>query len=194
MRTTLDLPDGLFRRSKAAAALAGVPLREFVAAALKSYLERLQSNSGDRARFHVRADNLNFYFATVEKRLGGYSQRLSESVHAWDDAADGIGAERTPWLEIDNVFFEARGYAWALLHSLKAIERDFADVIASKNAGLSMNRIVDKLEQTQATVWSPVIMNNSGFGLLTNHSLVMTSYISRANAAVIDLRSQLTQG
>ncbi len=40
MRTTLEIPDTLFRRSKAAAALAGVPLREFVAAALKSYLDR----------------------------------------------------------------------------------------------------------------------------------------------------------
>jgi hypothetical protein len=40
MRTTLEIPDALFRRSKAAAALAGVPLRKFVAAALKSYLDR----------------------------------------------------------------------------------------------------------------------------------------------------------
>ena len=36
----MEIPDTLFRRSKAAAALAGIPLREFVAAALKSYLDR----------------------------------------------------------------------------------------------------------------------------------------------------------
>ena len=29
---------------------------------------------------------------------------------------------------------------------------------------------------------SPMILNGSGFGLMANHSLVMASYISRANA------------
>jgi hypothetical protein len=37
-------------------------------------------------------------------------------------------------------------------------------------------------------------MNGSGFGLFANHSLVMASYISRANAAVIDLRNLLERG
>jgi hypothetical protein len=43
-------------------------------------------------------------------------------------------------------------------------------------------------------MWSPIILNGSGFGIFANHSLVMASYISRANAAVIDLRSLLAQG
>ena len=37
-------------------------------------------------------------------------------------------------------------------------------------------------------------LNGSDFGMLANHSLVMASYISRANAAVIDLRNLLEQG
>ncbi|MDX5152467.1 MAG: DUF2333 family protein, partial [Acidiferrobacterales bacterium] len=41
---------------------------------------------------------------------------------------------------------------------------------------------------------SPIILNGSGFGFVTNHSLVMASYISSANAAVIDLRNLLQQG
>ncbi len=162
---------------------------------LESYLSRLHSSGPDRARFHARADNLNFYLATVEKRLGGYAQRLAESVHAWsDELAEGETVRRTPWLEVDNVFYETRGYAWALLHTLRAIERDFAPILESKNAVVPMQRIIDKLEQTQATIWSPVIMNNSGFGLMTNHSLVMASYLSRANAALIDLRMLLSEG
>jgi hypothetical protein len=36
---------------------------------------------------------------------------------------------RTPWLEIDDVFYEARGAAWALIHFLKAAEVDFAEVL-----------------------------------------------------------------
>jgi hypothetical protein len=39
-----------------------------------------------------------------------------------------------------------------------------------------------------------MVLNGDGFGLLANHSLVMASYIARANAAIIDLRNLLQQG
>jgi len=101
---------------------------------------------------------------------------------------------KTPWLEIDDVFYEARGTAWALAHLLKAIDTDFADVLEKKNARVSLRQIIRELEATQAWVGSPIILNGSGFGLFANHSLVMASYISRANAAIIDLRELLSQG
>ncbi|MFT6275344.1 MAG: hypothetical protein ACJAZ0_001440, partial [Halioglobus sp.] len=69
-----------------------------------------------------------------------------------------------------------------------------ADVLKKKNAQVSMQQIVRELERTQDMVWSPVIVNGTGFGVLANHSLVMASYISRANAAIIDLRDLLSQG
>jgi hypothetical protein len=47
--------------------------------------------------------------------------------------------------------------------------------------------VVKELEATQDTLWSPIVLNGKGLGLFANHSLVMTSYISRANAALIDL-------
>jgi hypothetical protein len=77
---------------------------------------------------------------------------------------------------------------------LKAVEHDFADILQKKNALVSLRQIIRELEATQQSVWSPVILNGSGFGILANHSLVMASYISRANAAIIDLRSLLSQG
>jgi hypothetical protein len=43
-------------------------------------------------------------------------------------------------------------------------------------------------------LWSPMILNGSGLGVLANHSLVMASHISRANAAMNDLRQLLEQG
>ena len=63
-----------------------------------------------------------------------------------------------------------------------------------KNATVSLQQIIRELEATQQTVWSPMILNGSGFGLLANHSLVMANYISRANAALIDLTELLSQG
>ncbi len=106
---------------------------------------------------------------------------------------DEVGVQ-TPWSEIDDVFYEARGTAWALIHFLKAAEVDFADVLANKNARVSLRQIIRELEATQATIWSPMILNGSGMGMLANHSLVMASYISRANAAIVDLRDLLSQG
>jgi len=101
---------------------------------------------------------------------------------------------KTPWTKIDDIFFESRGSAWALIHFLKAAEIDFAEVLRKKNAQVSLRQIIRELERTQDTVWSPMIVNGSGFGLLANHSLVMASYISRANASIIDLRDLLSQG
>jgi hypothetical protein len=101
---------------------------------------------------------------------------------------------KTGWFEIDDVFYEARGTAWALLHLLKAVEVDFADVLNKKNARVSLQQIIRELESTQDALHSPMILNGSGFGMLANHSLVMANYISRANAAIIDLRELLAQG
>ena len=39
-----------------------------------------------------------------------------------------------------------------------------------------------------------MILNGNGFGFEANHSLVMASYIARANAAIADLRALLAQG
>jgi hypothetical protein len=77
---------------------------------------------------------------------------------------------------------------------LKAVEIDFADVLEKKNALVSLRQIIRELEATQETVYSPMILNGSGFGLVANHSLVMANYISRANAALIELSELLNQG
>ena len=175
---------------------------------LEDYFDRLADTDQSNAQFYARADNLSYWLATVESRLGSLSQRLSASVGqrrlntdlAGDSAAQqstGVSSEleiKTPWTEIDDVFYEARGASWALVHFLKAVEVDFASILIKKNALVSLQQIIRELEATQEMVYSPVIMNGSGFGLVANHSLVMASYISRANAAIIDLRTLLSQG
>ena len=77
---------------------------------------------------------------------------------------------------------------------LKAIEHDFADVLEKKNAKVSVQQIIRELEATQEPVWSPMVLNGNGFGFVANHSLVMANYISRANAALIELSELLAQG
>ncbi|MDX1455162.1 MAG: DUF2333 family protein [Gammaproteobacteria bacterium] len=173
--------------------------------ALERYRTRLAE--GDAA-FYARADNLRQWLSIVEKRLGDLSQRLAASVGqrrvntalAGDPSAtsatpsDGDLNVKTPWLQIDDVFYEARGSAWALTHLLRAAELDFKDVLKDKNAEISLRQVIRELESTQQTLMSPIVLNGSGFGMFANHSLVMASYLSRANAAVIDLRELLDQG
>ncbi len=173
------------------------------------YRDRLTGASGQPdAQFYARADNLREWLAQVEKRLGSMSRRLGNSVAdnvinedlAGDPAADAAQPQpdtvdvRTPWLEIDDVFFEARGTAWALLHFFRAVEFDFAQVLEDKNATASVRQIIRELEASLEPLRSPMVMNGGGFGLTANHSLVMANYLARANAAVINLRELLDQG
>ncbi|WP_206840362.1 DUF2333 family protein [Marinobacterium iners] len=175
---------------------------------LQDYADRLSDENQSNAQFYARADNLRDWLGDVSTRLGSLSQRLSASVgqrRVNTDLAGETGARqstvsdteidvRTPWLEIDNVFYEARGTTWALLHLLEAVEQDFGEALDRKGARASLRQIIRELESTQSTLWSPMVLNGTEFGFLANHSLVMASYISRANAAIIDLRDLLAQG
>ncbi|PCK30574.1 DUF2333 family protein [Pseudoalteromonas piscicida] len=175
---------------------------------LRQYLTQISDNSNRDSQFYARADNLRSWLKEAEKRMGSLSQRLSASVGqdrlntdlAGDTAADQAtmapshNMVKTSWWKIDDVFYEARGATWALLHYMKAIEHDFKPVLEKKNALVSLQQIIRELEATQETVWSPMVLNGSGFGLVANHSLVMANYISRANAALIELSELLAQG
>jgi hypothetical protein len=171
------------------------------------YRDRLASGDPD-TQFYARADNLREWLAQVEKRLGSLTRRLGNSVAAnrinddlgGDAAAEAAGSQpdtvnvRTSWFMTDNVFFEARGTAWALVHFFRAAEFDFAKVLADKNAEVSVRQIIRELEASLNPLRSPMILNGGGYGLFANHSLVMANYLARANAAVINLRELLDQG
>ncbi|MCL1478238.1 MAG: DUF2333 family protein [Marinobacter sp.] len=176
--------------------------------ALKRYLDRLSSPDQADAQFYTRADSLNSWLADLETRLGSLSRTLGESVgkasisetvadsegqDPLDERTDGADV-KTDWTKIDDVFYEARGSSWALLHIFRAIEVDFRKVLQDKNATASVKQIIIELEGAQGDMWSPVILNGSGFGIMANHSLTMAAYLSRANAAISDMRALLSRG
>jgi hypothetical protein len=172
------------------------------------YRDRMTTAADADAQFFARADNLREWLSQVEKRLGSLSRRLGDSVAidvintdlAGDRAAEASSQlpdrvpVRTSWFEIDDVFFEARGTAWALVHFFRAAQFDFSQVLADKNADASVRQIIRELEASLEPLRSPVIMNGGGYGLFANHSLVMANYLARANAAGINLRELLDQG
>ena len=124
--------------------------------AMTLYRDRLTGVEEPQAQFFARADNLREWLAEVEKRLGSLTRRLADSVAstrinenlAFDPSAEAAQVQtdsvqvRTSWFEVDDIFFEARGTAWALLHFLRAAELDFARVLEDKNADVSVRQII----------------------------------------------------
>jgi hypothetical protein len=173
-----------------------------------AYLTRLGDSDDSNAQFYARADNLADYLQVVSARLGSLSQRLSAAAgqvridtdlggdpHAQQSTpASSPRLVQTPWTKIDDNFYEARGYTWALREQLEAIRIDFAPVLRDKNAMVSLDQVIRELHESQNPLGSPIVLNGKPFGFFANHSLVMANYISRANAAVIDLRELLRRG
>lgn len=182
--------------------------------ALERYQQALSTGTLSFGRFSVRADNLSVYLALVEKRLGNFGLRLSSSSTdprlsaslfpagteaeieqlPIDDSGNQALDQRTPPQRVDDVFYCARGYSWAFLHFVDALQIDFAPVIADKNAEPTLRQIERDLRGAIKGMRSPIVLSGGGFGLLANHSLVLASYIARINAAVIDLRILMQQG
>ncbi|MCL7420818.1 MAG: DUF2333 family protein [Methylobacter sp.] len=181
--------------------------------ALHKYMVRLHKYGGrvKHAQFYSRADNLWQYVEIVIKRLGGLSTRLSAST-AGAELMPGMAViepgaalqsgqakttpilAQTPWLEIDDVFYEARGASWALLHILRAIKHDFHDILLDKRAMNTVDIMIKSLENALAPILSPMVLNGGGYGLFANYSLTMATYIARCNAAALDLRDIMNRG
>lgn len=181
--------------------------------ALHRYMRRLHkpAHKQRRAQFYSRSDNLWTYLDVIIKRLGGISTRLTASTDRFAGAA-GIrydpsgqvapkfteektkGVGKTPWLLIDDIFYEARGASWALLHILKAIKIDFEDIILDKRAMNTLDNMIHALENALTPIFSPMVLNGNGFGMTSNYSLSMANYIARANAAALDLRDLMNKG
>ncbi len=176
--------------------------------ALHKYMTRLQKYGGEvkQAQFYSRADNLWQYTEVVIKRLGGLSTRLTANSSGANygpglselerEQADkqGTPIAKVTWLEIDDVFYEARGASWALLHILRAIKHDFEDILLDKRAMRTVDIMIKSLENALEPILSPMILNGDGYGLFANYSLTMANYIARANAAALDLRDIMNRG
>ncbi|WP_058556027.1 DUF2333 family protein [Thiohalocapsa sp. ML1] len=168
--------------------------------ALRAYFADLANG---RAVFHPRADSLADYLRMVEKRLGNFGVRLGAAVGGGlapigigEGSAAGAG---NPGGDLESrrvteVFYCARGYAWSLLHLMRAVEQDFGPMLADKHAEAQVARIIQDLSGAIKRLRSPVVLNGNGLGFFANHSMVAASYIARVNAAMIDLRLLMEQG
>lgn len=161
---------------------------------LEGYLQSLSEDAGPG--FEASGDGASVWLSRVERRLDSLTHRLSASVGEREALRD-LGVDddalpdRTPWFRVDDIFFEARGSGWALIHLLEAMRRDLQDVIAAADADGLWDELIAELKLTQRRIWSPMILNGSGFGLFANHSLVMANHTARARELAGELTSRL---
>lgn len=174
----------------------------------RNYLQAISNPQDNSAQFFARANSLERYFDKVSQRLGDLSQQLTAStgeVRENTDLANDPSAvqstvsnsvvyAKTPWLQIDNVFWQAKGESWALLHYMKAIQIDFESVLNDKNAMPTVKQIIRELEKTQLDFTSPMVMNGNGRGLVPNYSLYMANCITRAKSSIQELQKILDDG
>ncbi|MDF2446142.1 MAG: hypothetical protein K0S46_1378 [Moraxellaceae bacterium] len=166
--------------------------------ALERYGRRLGQGGTGVTAFDER--HLLQWLAVTNERLERMSARLNAALPAYSaapavPALDGVTQmPETSWWAIDDVFYEARGSAWTLLHLLKAAEIEFRPLLARRHAELSLRAAIHELEATQQPVWSPLVLNGSGFGLFGNHSLVMANYLNRVQADLEDVLVLLRAG
>lgn len=153
-----------------------------------------QAVAGGQAGFAADAQGLAAWLNGVARGLDDMGRRLSASVGSPEALAgldldtEGLPTE-TPWYRLDNVFFEARGQAWALHRLLEAVRRDQAERIEAAGLAMRWEALLAELKLSQRRLWSPVILNGSGFGLFANHSLVMAHHVLRAR----DLSRELSE-
>lgn len=160
---------------------------------LDGYLASL--GAGGEAGFGDQGQGLAAWLEAITGSLDDLGLRLSASIGSRDELRDlDIDAEslpaRTPWYRVDEVFFEARGQAWALMHLLEAVQRDQADVLDSAGVTARWGQLVAELQRSQRRLWSPLVLNGSGFGIFANHSLVLANHMVRAR----DLARQVSEG
>ena len=79
MKTTLEIPDGIFRRAKSAAAERGVPLREFVTQAVK---EKLAAGSTPSERPWVKHMGKLKHLHSETERINRLIEEDSEKIDA----------------------------------------------------------------------------------------------------------------
>jgi hypothetical protein len=169
--------------------------------ALERYRRRLEM---DQAGFSPRADNLHKFIGDLASLLGGVSNRLANAprdirTRITEETAGDVVLEReqeikhlTPWRQIDNNFYYARGVLYVMRQLMLAVKEDFSDVISQWNAGNLVTAITRTLDRTQ---FEPLLVANGDRGSLwANHSLQLQALLEDARQKMRSLQNILAGG
>ncbi|MEW6665193.1 MAG: DUF2333 family protein [Thermodesulfobacteriota bacterium] len=170
-------------------------------ASLETFYQKLVAG---KTGFYPRADNLVELLNQYVSLMGGVNTRLinaprdvKESVSMEGDKKADAGPTVTveidiPWYRVDDNFYYARGVAYALHESFRAIEVDFADVIRDKNSIPLVKKILELLKRCD---FEPIIVfNGDPDSIFANHSLNLSGVFNDARQKMNSLIVALMQG
>lgn len=175
------------------------------AEALRRYRARLASG---QAHFYPRADNLMEMISQFNSLLGGantrlyncvgnFTTRISEEMSGAASTPNPAGQSshlmqaEVPWSEIDDQFYYAQGVAFGYHEIMEAVLRDFAPVLAERNAtSLAQSIVRDFLDYSQ---FEPLYIANGSFGSMwANHPYQLLGLLSQSRERARSLNSMLT--
>ena len=162
-----------------------------------------EKNSKTQSHFYPRSDNLVDFLKQFLSLLSGVSNRLANAPRDRDTrlseetAGDTTitGEKRiihaTPWSEIDDNFYFARGTLYVLRHLMVATKHDFRQVLENKKSMELVDAIIETLDRTQ---FDPIFIANGGLGsLVANHSLQLQALLEDSRQKMRSLQSILEQ-
>ncbi|MEZ9699019.1 DUF2333 family protein [Vibrio sp. 10N.261.46.E12] len=178
-------------------------------AAMNSYKTRLQNDNPRDGQFTSKSTSLKFWLGLVDKNLGDLSTQLGanrgqiqvnsnlageKGQVAWAESYEVLA--QTPWSEIDNVYWNARGQTWALLAAFMAIRTDFDVTLQDKSATSIVDQVIRTLHYALRPIDSPYVFNGSrqSYGFTPNYSSQLSSDINAANNGVRELLNLLDKG
>jgi hypothetical protein len=166
--------------------------------ALVAYRQGLVKGS---SHFYARADNFMELLDQLTSLLGGVDTRLANAPRdsgrrlsvetAGDSYSQGERRQKvqTPWREIDDNFYFARGVAYALREVLLAVRWEFREVINIKRSAELVDTIIEEL--ALADFEPLVVLNGSRDSIFANHSLKLMATLESVRQKMMNLQQML---
>jgi hypothetical protein len=166
--------------------------------ALKKYRVGLELGA---TAFHPRADNLIEMLDQFASLLGGIDTRLANAPRegslrlseetAGDPYSKGerMVQAKTPWPQIDDNFYFARGVAYGIREVLAAARWEFREVIKLKRSQELLDSVIDELGLAD---FEPLfVLNGARDSVFANHSLSLMATLEDVRQKMISLQHML---
>lgn len=148
---------------------------------LRKYNARVASG---QALYEKRADTLEATLDRMALSLGNASNMLDQQVDA--------GQRKFIDFNADNVFYDARGQAYAAYIILAALRTDYSDLIAQRQLGKLWDDMLQDLRELQQ-VDPLVVTNGKSGGLVPNDLLSQNAKLGQVRSRLREITSILQQ-
>jgi len=120
---------------------------------------------------------------------------LIKLFQAWTDLLGGAHAklysDEIPWMELDDVFYDAQGFAHVMHQLIVAVHIEYRETIAGRQVlNTLFTEVAGALEQA-AAMKPLVVVNGSPSGLFANHRRNLAAFLSEARQKMYSIREEL---